>query len=47
MTLPFTLSAPDIREIGEALYGEAWQVQMAKALGVPRQSVGYYLKLAR
>jgi len=44
MTLPFTLSAPDIREIGEALYGEAWQVQMAKALGVPRQSVGYYLK---
>lgn len=38
------LDAADIREIGEALYGSAWQGAMAKALGVPRQSVSYYLK---
>ena len=39
-----TLNSSEIREIGEALYGLSWQGEMAKALGVPRQSVGYYLK---
>ena len=39
-----TLNSFEIREIGEALYGLSWQGEMAKALGVPRQSVGYYLK---
>jgi len=38
------LTSSDLREIGEALYGAAWQGEMAKALGVPRQSVGYYMK---
>ena len=39
-----TIVSSEIREIGEALYGAAWQGEMAKAIGVPRQSVGYYLK---
>ena len=38
------LTSPEIREIGEALYGPTWQGAMARALGVPRQSVTYYLK---
>jgi hypothetical protein len=44
MTIHRTLTASEIREIGEALYGDTWQGEMAKDLGVPRQSVGYYLK---
>jgi hypothetical protein len=43
MALDHTLSSAGIREIGEALYGPAWQGPMAKSLGVPRQSIGYYL----
>ena len=39
-----TLTAPEIREIGEALFGPSWQGEMAKAIGVPRQSVGHYLR---
>ena len=38
------LTSSEIREIGEALYGTTWQGTMARSLGVPRQSVGYYLK---
>jgi hypothetical protein len=44
MAVDRTLNSPEIREIGEALYGRSWQGEMARALGVPRQSVGYYLK---
>lgn len=44
MPPPRKISADEITEIGEALYGPAWQGAMAKALGVPRQSVSYYLK---
>ncbi|MFI4974540.1 MAG: hypothetical protein ACHP84_08380 [Caulobacterales bacterium] len=39
-----TISSLEVREIGEALFGSAWQGAMAKAIGVPRQSVGYYLR---
>jgi hypothetical protein len=39
-----TLTAPEITEIGEALFGSSWQGEMAKAMGVPRQSIGHYLK---
>jgi len=39
-----TLAAAEIREIGEALFGNSWQGEMAKAIGVPRQSIGHYLK---
>ena len=39
-----TLTSEDIREIGEALYGEAWRGDMARDLGVPRQSIAYYLR---
>jgi len=39
-----TLTSIEIREIGEALFGLSWQGEMAKAIGVPRQSVGHYLK---
>jgi hypothetical protein len=39
-----TLTAPEIREIGEALFGPSWQGEMARAIGVPRQSIGHYLK---
>ena len=38
------LSSPEIREIGEALFGISWQVEMAKGIGVRRQSIGHYLK---
>jgi hypothetical protein len=44
MSLARALTSLEIREIGEALYGSAWQGTMARALGVPRQSVSYYLK---
>lgn len=44
MAAPYTLDSNEIREIGEALYGAVWQGEMARAIGVPRQSVGYYLK---
>jgi hypothetical protein len=44
MSPPRTLTSQDIREIGEALYGAAWQGEMARTLGVPRQSISYYLK---
>jgi hypothetical protein len=43
MASAHTLSSMEIREIGEALYGSAWQGPMASSLGVPRQSIGYYL----
>jgi hypothetical protein len=39
-----TLAPSEIREIGEALFGISWQGEMAKAIGVPRQSIGHYLK---
>jgi hypothetical protein len=39
-----TLTSLEIQEIGEALYGSAWRGEMAKAIGVPRQSIGYYLR---
>ena len=44
MTTPPKLSTEIIREVGEALFGAVWQSEMAKRLGVPRQSVAYYLK---
>jgi hypothetical protein len=44
MPAPHLLTPDEIREIGEALYGRSWQGAMAKAIGVPRQSIGYYLK---
>lgn len=44
MATPHTISATMIREVGEALFGAVWQGEMAKGLGVPRQSVAYYLK---
>jgi len=44
MAMHRTLNALEIREIGEALYGVSWQGEMARVLGVPRQSIGYYLK---
>jgi hypothetical protein len=44
MTEIHTLTAAEIREIGEALFGISWQGEMAKAIGVPRQSIGHYLK---
>src|SRR5690348_13921854 len=44
MTLTPRLTAEQIQEIGEALYGRVWQSDMAHALGVPRQSIVYYLK---
>jgi hypothetical protein len=44
MAVDRTLTSLQIREIGEALFGSAWQGEMAKAIGVPRQSIGYYLK---
>jgi len=39
-----TLNSQELREIGEALFGRSWQGEMAKAIGVPRQSIGHYLK---
>jgi hypothetical protein len=39
-----TLKASEIREIGQAIFGKSWQGEMAKAIGVPRQSIGHYLK---
>ena len=44
MSIVRPLVPAEIREVGEVLYGSAWQGVMAKALGVPRQSVSYYLK---
>jgi hypothetical protein len=44
MPVDRTLTSAEIREIGEALFGSAWQGHMARAIGVPRQSVGYYLR---
>jgi hypothetical protein len=44
MTDNRTLTAIEIREIGEALFGSSWQGEMAKAIGVPRQSIGHYLR---
>jgi hypothetical protein len=38
------LTPAEIQEIGETLYGRSWQGAMARAIGVPRQSIGYYLK---
>lgn len=39
-----TLDSSQIREIGEALFGSSWQGEMARAIGVPRQSIGHYLR---
>ena len=39
-----TLTSDEIREIGETLYGGAWRADMARDLGVPRQSIAYYLR---
>ena len=39
-----TLNSAEIREIGEILFGMSWQAEMAKAIGVPRQSIGHYLR---
>jgi hypothetical protein len=39
-----TLTAPEIKEIGEALFGLCWQGEMAEAIGVHRQSIGHCLK---
>ncbi len=33
-----TLTAIEIQQIGETIYGSAWQSPMAKAIGVPRQA---------
>ena len=44
MTEVRTLSPSEIREIGETLFGVSWQGDMARAIGVPRQSIGHYLK---
>ena len=44
MPLTRSLTSIEIREIGEALFGSTWQGAMAKGLGVPRQSVTYYLR---
>ncbi|MFI5091725.1 MAG: hypothetical protein ACHP7P_16940 [Terriglobales bacterium] len=44
MTANRTLTALEIREIGEILFGFTWQGEMAQAVGVPRQSISYYLK---
>ena len=44
MTDAPTLTSDNIREIGETLYGEAWRGDMARDLGVPRQSIAYYLR---
>ena len=44
MTDAPTLTSDNIREIGEALYGGAWRADMARDLGVPRQSIAYYLR---
>jgi len=44
MAVERTLTSSEIREIGQTLFGAAWQAEMAKAVGVPRQSIGYYLK---
>jgi hypothetical protein len=44
MAVTRALTSDEIREIGEVLYGPTWQAEMSKALGVPRQSVAYYLK---
>ncbi len=44
MTDAPTLTAVEITEIGEAIYGLVWRGEMARALGVPRQSIGYYLR---
>jgi hypothetical protein len=44
MAVHRTLTSLQIREIGETLFGTAWQGEMANAIGVPRQSGGYYLK---
>jgi len=44
MPLARSLTSIEIREVGEALFGSTWQGAMAKGLGVPRQSVTYYLR---
>jgi hypothetical protein len=44
MSIGRPLTSAEIREVGEVLYGSPWQGAMARALGVPRQSVSYYLR---
>jgi hypothetical protein len=44
MTVDRALTSQEIQEIGVALYGSAWRAEMAKGIGVPRQSIGYYLR---
>ncbi len=43
MALTFELTSAEIQEIGETLFGKVWQGGMARAIGVPRQSIVYYL----
>ncbi len=38
------LSPDDIREIGQALYGDRWKAPLARALDINRQGVDHYLK---
>lgn len=38
------LSPDDIREIGQALYGDQWKAPLARALDINRQGVDHYLK---
>ena len=44
MAVSYSISSAEIREVGETLFGSAWRGEMAKAVGVPRQSVSYYMK---
>lgn len=38
------LSPDEIREIGQALYGDQWKAPLARALDINRQGVDHYLK---
>lgn len=38
------LTPDDIREIGQALYGDQWKAPLARALDINRQGVDHYLK---
>lgn len=38
------LTPDDIREIGQALYGDQWKAPLARSLDINRQGVDHYLK---
>lgn len=38
------LTPDEIREIGQALFGDQWKKPLADAIGIPRQGVDHYLK---